>query len=93
MNPGPADRQLGIDRFPGIEENHRVPLNYDDDVIKLIADRCSEIESGARVVDAILTNTVLPQISRELLSRLSEGNPLQSVAIGAKDDDFVYDFG
>ena len=45
------------------------------------------------MIDAILTNTILPEISRELLSRLSQGNPLQSVAIDAKDDEFVYTFG
>ncbi|VAW53133.1 ClpB-like protein, partial [hydrothermal vent metagenome] len=41
-----------------IQENHQIPFTYDDDVIKIIADRCSEVDSGARVVDSILTNTM-----------------------------------
>jgi type VI secretion system protein VasG len=45
------------------------------------------------MIDAILTNTVLPRISRELLVRLSQSNPLQRVDIDAKDDDFSYQFG
>jgi type VI secretion system protein VasG len=76
-----------------VRHNHNVPFSYDDEVIKLIASRCTELESGGRMIDAILTNTILPEISRELLSRLSEGSPLQSVAIDAKDDEFVYTFG
>jgi type VI secretion system protein VasG len=74
-------------------DNHEIPLTYTDAVLELIAARCTELESGGRMIDAILTNTILPEISRELLSRLSQGNPLQSVAIDAKDDEFVYTFG
>jgi len=74
-------------------ENHEIPLTYTDGVLELIAARCTELESGGRMIDAILTNTILPEISRELLSRLSQGNPLQTVAIDAKDDEFVYTFG
>jgi len=76
-----------------MRQNHGIPLTYGDDVLELIAARCTELESGGRMIDAILTNTVLPRISRELLSRLSQGNALQSVAISAKDDDFSYSFG
>ncbi len=74
-------------------ENHEIPLTYTDAVLELISARCTELESGGRMIDAILTNTVLPQISRELLSRMSDGNPLSSVEIDAKDDSFVYNFG
>ena len=73
--------------------NHEIPLTYTDAVLELIAARCTELESGGRMIDAILTNTVLPQISRELLIRMSEGTPLTAVEIDAKDDSFVYNFG
>jgi type VI secretion system protein VasG len=76
-----------------MNENHGIPLVYSDAVLELIAARCTELESGGRMIDAILTNTVLPRISRELLIRLSQNNPLQSVDIDAKDDDFSYSFG
>ena len=46
-----------------IEANHGIPLTYDDEVIKLIGSRCTELESGGRMIDAILTNTVLPTIA------------------------------
>jgi len=74
-------------------ENHEIPLNYTDAVLELIAARCTELESGGRMIDAILTNTVLPQISRELLSRMAEGTPIKSVDIDAVDDNFSYSFG
>src|SRR3954462_5772112 len=62
-----------------VKENHKLPLEYDDEVVKLIVSRCNEVESGGRMVDAILTNTVLPHISREFLTRLVEGKPVARV--------------
>jgi type VI secretion system protein VasG len=73
-------------------ENHEIPLTYTDEVLKLISARCTELESGGRMIDAILTNTVLPQISRELLTRMADGTPLTAVEIDAVDDNFVYNF-
>ena len=73
-------------------ENHEIPLTYTDAVLELIAARCTELESGGRMIDAILTNTVLPQISRELLTRMAEETPLTAIEIDAKDDSFVYNF-
>ncbi|WP_133512691.1 type VI secretion system ATPase TssH [Candidatus Thiosymbion oneisti] len=75
-----------------IEENHRVPLTYDDAVVALIAERCREVESGARVVDAILTNTVLPAISREILERTLAGDALGRVGISVVEGGFEYAF-
>jgi type VI secretion system protein VasG len=76
-----------------MDDNHGIPLTYTDAVLELIGARCTELESGGRMIDNILTNTVLPRISRELLMRLSQSNPLQSVEIDAKDSDFTYHFG
>lgn len=73
-------------------ENHDLPLTYTDAVLELIAARCTELESGGRMIDAILTNTVLPQISRELLTRMADGTPLTAIEIDAVDDNFVYNF-
>jgi len=61
-------------------------------VVKLIISRCNEVESGGRVVDAILTNTVLPRISREYLTRLTNGQTITQVALTVKDGDFEYGF-
>lgn len=60
--------------------------------MELIAKRCAEVESGARVVDAILTNTVLPAISRAFLSRTMEGKTIERVSIGVADEGFSYGF-
>jgi type VI secretion system protein VasG len=75
-----------------LSESQGIPLTYSDDVVKLIASRCTEIESGGRMVDAILTQTLLPEISREFLTRTMEGNPVKAVQVGAQDDKFTYTF-
>jgi type VI secretion system protein VasG len=75
-----------------VEENHGVPLTYTDDVVSLIASRCTELESGGRMVDAILTQTLLPEISREFLNRMLEGRPVSAVNIAVKDGNFAYEF-
>ena len=76
-----------------ITENHRIPFTYDAAAVDLIASRCTEVESGARVVDAILTNTVLPRISEELLTRMMEGGTIEKVDVAVKDGEFDYGFG
>jgi len=75
-----------------ILENHKVPFSYDDDVLKLIAERCTELESGGRMIDAILTNTMLPSISTEFLTRMIEGQLIEQVHVSVADGEFVYKF-
>ncbi|NJD07661.1 MAG: type VI secretion system ATPase TssH [Methylococcaceae bacterium] len=75
-----------------VMESHGVPFSYDDEVVKLIASRCTELESGGRMVDAILTNTVLPSISGEFLSRMMEGKSIEKVHVSVVDGDFGYAF-
>ncbi len=73
--------------------NHNIIFSYDDAVLALIAERCTELESGARVVDAILTNTVLPTISQELLTKRVGGIPVSAIQISVKESEFEYRFG
>ena len=75
-----------------IQENHGVPFTYDDDVVKLIGQRCTELESGGRMIDAILTNTMLPAISQELLTRMMEGQAVSKVQVGVTESEFSYTF-
>jgi type VI secretion system protein VasG len=75
-----------------VEETHKVPFTYDDEVVKLIASRCTELESGGRMIDAILTNTVLPKISEEFLIRMVEGKAIERVHVNVTDGDFGYGF-
>ncbi|MCC8989065.1 MAG: type VI secretion system ATPase TssH [Candidatus Contendobacter sp.] len=75
-----------------ILENHKIPFSYDDEVVKLIVSRCTELDSGGRMVDAILTNTVLPAISQEFLTRMVEGQPVARVQLSVQDGEFAYGF-
>jgi len=75
-----------------VEANHGVPFTYDDEVVKQVVSRCNEVESGGRVIDALLTNTVLPRISHEYLTRLASGKPLSKVALTVNSGDFAYAF-
>ena len=75
-----------------IEGRYRIPFEYDDDVVKLVVSRCTESESGGRMIDAILTNTMLPDISREFLNRMIDGKPIERARIGVRDGEFSYAF-
>ena len=75
-----------------IGESHKIPFTYDDAVVKLIVSRCTELESGGRMIDSILTNTLLPVISKELLTRMMESKPVNRVATSVVDGEFHYDF-
>jgi type VI secretion system protein VasG len=75
-----------------VEARYKIPFTYTDEVIKLVVSRCTESESGGRMIDAILTNTMLPDISREFLGRLMEGKPIERVEVGVHDSNFSYHF-
>ncbi len=75
-----------------VEANHGVPFVFNDEVVKLVVSRCNEVESGGRVIDALLTNTVLPRISHEYLTRLASGAPLSKVELTVGAGDFAYGF-
>lgn len=64
-----------------LRENHKVGLHYEDTIVAEIANRCTEVESGARNVDNILSNTMLPEISRELLSHMATGDTGSAVVL------------
>jgi len=68
-----------------IRENHRAQLTYDESLIAAIAARCTEVDSGARNVDHILTRTVLPELSKEFLARMAQGEPVSKVHISVND--------
>ena len=72
--------------------SHGMTFDYDDGVVDQIAARCTEVESGARNVDHIITGTLLPAISRELLGRMAEGEALRRLRIGVDAGDFTYAF-
>lgn len=75
-----------------VEERYRVPFEYDDTVVRLVVSRCTESESGGRMIDAILTNTLLPAISREFLTRTMDGGAVEHVDVSVENGEFAYRF-
>ena len=63
-----------------------------DGVMDLVKARCTEIESGGRMIDAILTNTLLPELSRGVLNRSLGGEKMTKVTVGASKEGFTYSF-
>ena len=75
-----------------VETNHGVPFTYTDAVVDTIVARCSELESGGRMIDAIVTNTMLPDISAEFLRRMMSGAEVSRVALDVAGAEFTYAF-
>ena len=74
-----------------LNEVHRVALDFDETLVAQVAARCTEVESGARNVDNILTNTLLPEVSRLLLTAMAEGSGYERVAVAVDESgDFTY---
>ena len=69
-----------------IKANHGAAFQYDDAVVDAIAQRCTEVDSGARNIDNILTGTVLPEVSGYVLERMAEGSGIASIQIGVGED-------
>ena len=65
-----------------LTENHGASFSYDEAVVNEIANRCEEVESGARNIDHILTRTLLPEMSNEFLSCMAEGKSVSRVHVG-----------
>jgi len=74
-----------------LRENHKADLIYEDVLVEEVARRCTEVESGARNVDNILTNTLLPDVSRQILGKLAEGEAVAPIRVAVgPDGSFVY---
>ena len=69
-----------------LDENHRIVLVWDDPLVDAVAARCTEVESGARNVDNILTNTLLPSVSQQLLSHMAEGERITAIRVSVGED-------
>ncbi len=75
-----------------ISDNHGANFSYDDSVIDTVAKRCTDVDSGARNVYNILTGTLLPEMSGEVLSRMANGEGIKKVHVSVgENENFVYD--
>lgn len=73
-----------------MKENREVEFVYEDAVVDAIAGRCTDVDSGARNADNIMTNTLLPEMSRELLSRQADGEQISRVSVTMDGEGFAY---
>ncbi|MFN7777578.1 MAG: type VI secretion system ATPase TssH [Betaproteobacteria bacterium] len=71
--------------------NHDAEFSYSDAVVDLIASRCTEVESGGRMIDAILTNTILPRVSATILERMIDQKKVERIHVDVAEREFVYD--
>ncbi|HAW34409.1 MAG TPA: type VI secretion system ATPase TssH [Alphaproteobacteria bacterium] len=75
-----------------VKENYKAELVYTDAVRDEIIRRCNNVASGARLIDAIVNNDLLPEISAEFLRNTMEGHVLKKATIDAENEKFVYAF-
>ncbi len=75
-----------------IVDNHGIAVTIDAAVVQHIVERCTEIASGGRMIDAILTNTMLPDMSVALLQRRMRGEEVTAIYVGVDGGAFAYRF-
>ena len=77
-----------------VTANYDAAFTYTDELVQEVLNRCTEVETGARNVDHILSQTLLPEMAAEFLSRMAAGTKIQSVVATVSDSGgFTYDFG
>jgi type VI secretion system protein VasG len=75
-----------------LRKGYEAELVIGDGVIDAVRARCTDAGSGGRMIDAILTNTLLPELSRGVLDRAIKGEKLTRVTVGADAGGFTYAF-
>ncbi len=55
-----------------LADTHKIELVYSPAVVDQIAARCTEVETGARNIDAIMSGSIMPRMSQEILARMSQ---------------------
>ena len=77
-----------------LAENYRAELDWSDEALQTLVDRCGEVDSGARNIDRILSGVVLPELSGRLLERLGQEASTSKVRVGfdTGQGDFTYEF-
>ncbi|HEY9160974.1 MAG TPA: type VI secretion system ATPase TssH [Desulfomonilia bacterium] len=73
-----------------LKQNRKVDFVFGDEIIDAIASRCTEVDSGARNADHILTNTLLPEISKEILARMAAGEQIKEVKVKMEGEGFGF---
>jgi type VI secretion system protein VasG len=86
--------KIQLDRIvKRVRDSHGIAFTYTEAVVDLIVSRCNEVASGGRLIDAILTNTMLPEVSIALLNRQMSGEEVKEIEVTVEGDGFGYKFG
>ena len=79
--------QLKLERIrQRIADSHGAQVQFPEQLAARLAARCLDVESGARNADAILTRTLLSQLSGGLLARMASGKPVKKIAVSLKGE-------
>jgi len=74
-----------------IAANHKAEFAWDDKLVEAVLARCTEVDSGARNVDHILSGTLLPQVAEQVLARMADGGEIARIRVSAlKSGEFKY---
>jgi type VI secretion system protein VasG len=83
--------RLQLDRIGRrLRDNHNAAFSYDDAVVEHIVSRCNDPDSGGRMIDNIITNTLLPELSREFLSKSLAKEEVKQARVSIENDKFAY---
>ncbi|MEM7396161.1 MAG: AAA family ATPase, partial [Verrucomicrobiota bacterium] len=75
-----------------VADSHEAEFEYEPDVVDIIVARCTELESGARAIEAIIMQHILPAISQEILRRIMDGEEMNRMKLIVEEGDFAYAF-
>ncbi|NLA89772.1 MAG: type VI secretion system ATPase TssH [Alcaligenaceae bacterium] len=75
-----------------LAEHHAIDFATAPEAVQLIVDRCTELESGGRMVDAILNSSVLPKVSRRLLEAAMAGEAIKHLNLAVENSEFVFNY-
>lgn len=78
-----------------VYDNHKIKLAYTEQMMDLVINRCNDIHSGGRMIDSVLTNSLLPKLSQSILTHIIEGRQIASINVDAIGEDFEFriDYG
>jgi type VI secretion system protein VasG len=72
--------------------NRKIVFSYDEALVESIAARCTEVDSGARNVDHILTDTLLPELSQRILEKMAQEIKIENIKAGIGPQGFEFEF-
>jgi type VI secretion system protein VasG len=83
--------RLQLDRIgQRLRDNHKAAFSYDDAVVEHIVSRCNDPDSGGRMIDNIITNTLLPELSREFLRKSLAKEEVKQTRVSIVNNNFAY---